>query len=151
MASLLAVDLGLRTGLACFRDDGRLRWYRSHNIGTTTRLRKAAPAVLAEIDDLALLVLEGGGTLADIWDRAAARRGIEVRRVTAEVWRKRLLLPSEQRSGREAKRSASDAARRVIAWSDAPRPRSLRHDAAEAILVGLWGALEAGWLRESPL
>jgi hypothetical protein len=83
--------------------------------------------------------------------RGAARRGIEVRRVTAEVWRKRLLLLSEQRSGREAKRSASDAARRVIAWSDAPRPRSLRHDAAEAILVGLWGVLEAGWLRESPL
>lgn len=151
MASLLAVDLGLRTGLACFRGDGRLRWYRSHNIGTTTRLRKAAPAVLAEVDDLALLVLEGGGTLADIWDRAAARRDIEVRRVAAEVWRKRLLLPSEQRSGREAKRSASDAARRVIAWSGAPRPRTLRHDAAEAILVGLWGVLEAGWLRESPL
>ena len=29
-------------------------------------------------------------------------------------------------------------------------PTSLRHDAAEAILVGLWGVLSAGWLRALP-
>ncbi|MBC8076709.1 MAG: hypothetical protein H7Y32_11595, partial [Chloroflexales bacterium] len=41
-------------------------------------------------------------------------------------------------------------ARRVIAWAGAPRPTSLRHDAAEAILIGLWGALEVGWLPALP-
>jgi hypothetical protein len=41
-------------------------------------------------------------------------------------------------------------ARRVIAWSEARRPTSLRHDAAEAILTGLWGVLEVGWLDSLP-
>ena len=30
----------------------------------------------------------------------------------------------------------------------AAHPTSLRHDAAEAILIGLWGVLEVGWLDE---
>ena len=38
----------------------------------------------------------------------------------------------------------------MIEWSGAPRPTSLRHDAAEAILIGLWAALEAGWLADVP-
>jgi hypothetical protein len=42
-------------------------------------------------------------------------------------------------------------ARKVIDWSGARRPTSLRHDAAEAILVGLWGGLQVGWLRELPV
>ena len=46
MASLLAVDLGVRTGLACWGDDGRLRWYRSQNFGDAARLRRAIPALL---------------------------------------------------------------------------------------------------------
>jgi hypothetical protein len=41
-------------------------------------------------------------------------------------------------------------ARRVIDWSAAPRPTSLRHDAAEAILVGFWGALHVGLLAHVP-
>ena len=41
-------------------------------------------------------------------------------------------------------------ARRVIEWSNAPRPTSLRHDAAEAILIGLWGVLQAGQLPRLP-
>ena len=44
----------------------------------------------------------------------------------------------------------SESARAVIEWSGAKRPTSLRHDAAEAILIGLWGALELGWLAELP-
>jgi hypothetical protein len=38
----------------------------------------------------------------------------------------------------------------VIEWSGITRPTSLRHDAAEAILIGLWGVLEAGWLPALP-
>jgi hypothetical protein len=49
-----------------------------------------------------------------------------------------------------AKRRAIEMARRVIEWSDAPRPTSLRHDAAEAILIGLFGVLELGWLDRLP-
>jgi hypothetical protein len=45
---------------------------------------------------------------------------------------------------------AAQLARNVIEWSGARRPTSLRHDAAEAILIGLWGVLSAGWLRALP-
>jgi hypothetical protein len=144
---LLAVDLGLRIGLAAFGDDGRLRWYRSQHFGSTARLRRGVPALL---EDVSHLVVEGGGGLARAWEGEAAARGIEVRWVSAETWRGAFLYPREQRSGEQAKRAAADLARRVIEWSAAPRPTSLRHDAAEAILVGLWAVRELGWLAALP-
>jgi hypothetical protein len=96
------------------------------------------------------VILEGGGPLERIWRAEAESREMLVQRVSAEEWRALFLYPREQRSGEQAKRVARDLARRVIEWSDAPRPTSLRHDAAEAILVGLWGVLSAGWLRQLP-
>lgn len=148
--SLLAVDLGLRTGLALYDSDGRLRWYRSQNFGTATRLRRAVHGLLQAEPEVRWLILEGGGSLGDIWMREGEKRGIEVQRIAAEVWRQQLLLGREQRSGRMAKHHAGELARRIIDWSDAPRPTSLRHDAAEAILVGLWGALHFGLLPQLP-
>lgn len=150
MRSLLGIDLGLRTGLALYGHDGRLLWYRSRNFGTAARLRRRVQGLLGELPGLAWLVLEGGGPLGDIWEHEANRRRIPVRRISAEDWRRHLLYPREQRSGAQAKRNAADVARRVIEWSDAPRPTSLRHDAAEAILIGLWGVLNVGWLESLP-
>lgn len=150
MCSLLAIDLGVRTGLALFGRDGRLICYRSRNYGTAARLKRGAKALLDELSDLAWLVLEGGGSLAEIWEREAERRRIPVRRISAAEWRRQLLYPREQRSGQRAKRSADELARRVIQWSGARRPTSLRDDAAEAILIGLWGVLAVGWLATLP-
>ena len=150
MYSLLAVDLGLKTGLVLYGEDGRLRWYRSRNFGTPARLRRAVRGLFDEVPDVAWLILEGGGPLADIWEHEAQRRQVAVLRVGAEDWRRRLLNPRQQRDTRQAKRSAIALARRVIEWSDAPRPTSLRHDTAEAILVGLYGALAIGWLDALP-
>jgi hypothetical protein len=150
MESLLAVDLGLRTGLALFGGDGRLRWYRSQNFGTATRLRRAVHALLRENPEVRWLVLEGGGNLAEIWTREGERLGLEVIRIPAERWREQLLYTREQRTGAQAKHHAGEVARRVIDWSAAPRPTSLRHDAAEAILVGFWGALHVGLLGQVP-
>jgi hypothetical protein len=150
MASLLAIDLGLKTGLALYGDDGRLRWYRSTNFGSMPRLRRGIPGVLAAIPDLAWLYAEGDRRLFELWSREAERRGAEARLLQATAWRARLLYDREQRSGREAKESADPLARRVIDWSGAPRPTSLRHDAAEAILIGLWAVLSTGWLAELP-
>lgn len=151
MQSLLAVDLGVRTGLAVFGGDGRLVRYRSQNFGSASRLKRAVPAVLDGERDLRRLVIEGGGPLADAWEREAARREVVVRRIGAEEWRRALLYPREQRTGVQAKSTADGLARRIIDWSGAPRPTSLRHDAAEAILVGFWGVLDAGWLDAIPL
>jgi hypothetical protein len=147
---LLAVDLGLRTGLALYGQEGHLLWYRSQHYGTRTALRRGVHGLLGAIPDLARLVLEGGGPIADIWVREAQRRGLSVRQISAEDWRARLFRPRDQQGRDRSKSSADDLARRVIEWSGAARPTSLRHDAAEAILIGLWGVLEAGWLDQVP-
>lgn len=151
MATLLAVDLGLRAGFALYGDNGRLRWYRSQNFGTLQRMRRAAGSMLHELPDLQWLVIEGGGILADSWQKEAAHRKIPVIQTDAEVWRQVLLYPRQQRSGANAKQHADHLARRVIDWSGASRPTSLRHDAAEAILIGLWGVLQVGWLPALPV
>jgi hypothetical protein len=137
----------LRTGLATYGGDGRLLTYHSQHFGNASSLRRAVPALLEGVTHL---VIEGGGALASIWSDEAAARDIDVRWVSAESWRGTFFYPREQRSGEQAKRAADELARRVIAWSGARRPTSLRHDAAEAILVGLWRVLELGWLPDLP-
>ncbi len=150
MGSLLAVDVGIRTGLALFAPDGRVIWYRSQNFGSAARLRRAAHGLLVELPRLQWLVLEGGGPLAEIWKREAARRGVTVVQIGAEVWRERLLYDRERRTGVDAKAHAGQLARAIIDWSGAQKPTSLRHDAAEAIVIGLWGAIEVGLLEGVP-
>lgn len=150
MPTLLAVDLGIRTGLAVYGHDGRLVSYQSRNFGTSGRLRAAVHGILDDSPEVAWLVMEGGGPIAEIWKREATRRGIEVVQIAAEQWREQLFYAREHRNGPQAKRTADTLARRVIEWSNAPRPTSMRHDAAEAILIGLWGVLRAGWLERLP-
>lgn len=150
MGSLLAVDLGLKTGLALFGENGKLVWYRSHNFGTTDRLRHAVPGILNTTSDLTALAIEGGGNLATVWEKEAKRRGIMLIQIGAEKWRQLFLYDREQRSGTDAKKYAGEMARKVIEWSAAPRPTALRHDTAEAIMIGLWGILHLGWLAELP-
>jgi hypothetical protein len=153
MPTLLAVDLGLRTGLAFYHGDGRLAWYRSQHFGTRDALRRGVRGLLdvLKADDLGRIVLEGGGPIAEIWTKEVVRRGLECRQIAAEDWRKVLFLNDFPTETEQAKRRADVVARRVIEWSDAPRPSSLRHDAAEAILIGLWGVLDAGWLAAWPV
>ena len=150
MDLLLAVDLGLKTGLALYAQDGRLRWYRSHNLGTATRLRRAVRNLLDSLPELTWLVLEGGGPLAEIWKREATRRRIGVRQINAETWRQQFLYPRQHRTGADAKANAVAMARRVVLWSKAPRPTAMRDDTAEAILIGLWGVIDVGWLPHLP-
>ncbi|RUL86954.1 hypothetical protein [Tautonia sociabilis] len=145
--ALLAVDTGLRTGLALFNREGRLAWYRSQHFGNRSALRRGAFGLLRSIDGLDLLVLEGGGPIAEVWRREAERLGLVVRVIGAEVWRSALGAVGDRD---RPKRAADALARRVISWSGAPRPTSLRHDAAEAILIGFWGVLDAGWLDQPP-
>lgn len=150
-ARLLAVDAGLRAGIAVFGQDGRLEHYRSTNFGSLARLKRGVFGVMAEIPGLARVVVEGGGGgFAEPWLREARRRGLPGRMVDAGAWRTRLLLARDRRTGVAAKEQAGNLARVIIAWSGAPRPTSLRHDAAEAILLGLWDAMEAGWLASLP-
>lgn len=148
--SLLAVDLGVRTGLALYGADGRLRWYGSRNFGNRVRLRRGIPGILEGEPGLAWLVIEGGGDLASLWISEAEKRKIGILQITAEAWRETLILPRDRRSGADAKRNALAAARIIIEWSGARRPTSLRHDAAEAVLTGFWGVMETGMLATPP-
>lgn len=150
MATLLAVDVGLRTGLALYDATTRLLWYRSQNYGTAARLKRAAHGTIASIPDLEHLIVEGGGNLAQAWLREAERRGVETRSVHAHQWRRELFLSRDHRDGTQAKASAIELAPKVIEWAQGKRPTSLRHDAAEAILVGLWGLRAVGWIERRP-
>jgi hypothetical protein len=136
--TLLAIDCGLKTGLALFDFSGALLWYRSQNFGSRDRLKRAAWQILKENKTVTHLVVEGGGIYADIWVKEAKKRKLIVTRVQAERWRKDLLLPRQQRSGKQAKQVADELAREIIERSGARKPTSLRHDAADAILVGWW-------------
>lgn len=150
MEHLLAVDMGLKTGLALYNRDGRLVWYRSQHYPAPRQLKSAVYGLFKETPDISRLVIEGGGPLADIWIKEARRRHLAIRQISAETWRKSFLYPRKQRSGSDAKAHAMAMARNIIQWSGARRPTSLRHDAAEAILAGLWGVIDAGWLAGLP-
>lgn len=148
--NLLAVDLGLRAGLALYGPEGRLRWYRSTHFGTMTKLKQGLRTVLSQAAPLAWLYAEGDRHHFELWAKEAQRQGARVRPVAPEVWRPLLLLLRERRTGADAKLTATAVAREIIRWSNAPAPTSLRHDAAEAILIGLFGAIECGYLSELP-
>ncbi len=144
------MDAGLRAGIAIYTGDGRLEAYRSTNFGALSRLKRGVYSVMRDVDGLAEVVVEGGGTHADPWLREIERRGVSGVRVDAGIWREKLLLPRDRRSGVDAKEQADTVARRIIEWSGATKPTSLRHDAAEAILIGLWGVLRIGWIDAVP-
>ena len=148
---LLAVDMGLRTGLAHYGPDGRLQSYRSKHFASRAELRRGVTSILREAPPLAWIWLEGGGDIAEVWEKQAAHRGIDFRQIHAHDWRPTLLLPRQQRSGEIAKRESDALARRVIGWSEIPKPKGdLRHDTAEAILIGLHGAISVGLLERLP-
>ncbi len=151
MPSLLAVDLGLRCGLALFDAEAGLQWYRSSHFGSRSQLKRAVYGIMRPIDGLAALAIEGDRDLGDIWAKLAAKWDVEVLRVAPETWRACLLLDRQQTSGTAAKEAADAVARRVIGASGADNPTSLRHDAAEAILIGLWGAWSMGWIPDEEL
>lgn len=148
---LLAIDLGVRCGFALYDGDGRLLRYRSTNFGGRSRIKKAAWGILRDIDGLARVVAEGDADLGAIWKKNADKFGAHFQLINAETWRDGLMLDRYRRSGADAKERADTLARQVIAWSGADKPTSLRHDAAEAILIGLWGVLDARWLAKNPL
>lgn len=148
---MLAIDLGLRTGLALYGRDGKLRWYRSHHFRNRAALKRGVYQIMRPITGLEVVVMEGDKHLAQIWGRLAAKWGAQTRRIDAACWREVLLDPCQQRSGADAKAHADSAARELIAWSGLSKPTALRHDTAEAILIGAWGALEYAWIERSQL
>lgn len=148
ISGLLAVDLGLRMGWALFSPEGSLRRYGAHNFGNRKRLRTGCKWVLDHLHPPGYLFLEGGDSFARAWLNEAQRRGLSTRHVAAEAWRTELLPERARHNADAAKQAADQIARSIITWSGAKRPTRLRHDAAEAICLGMWGVRVVGWIPE---
>lgn len=146
---LLAVDLGLRAGLACFAlpversasaPSPTLAWFRSQHFASITVLKKAVPSLVAQAMPLVAVVVEGDRHLGDVWLKAAEKRGARSFRVAPETWRASLLLPRQQRHGQDAKAAAHGVAREAIEAGTAKKPKTpINDDVAEAICIGLYG------------
>ena len=150
-STLMAVDLGLRAGIALYDSRGRLLSYRSTNFGSMSRLKRGVTGLVKPQEELAWVVVEGDRRMGEVWEGAALHRGARFDWVSPEQWRQTLLIPRKRRTGLKAKAEAEVLAKKVIRWSELKGPTSLRHDAAEAILIGLWAVLTLGWLKTSPL
>ena len=137
-AIVLAIDVGMKAGLAWFDADGELIRARSTRFANRTVLRKALPSIWAELPGVTQLVLEGQGEIADIFRKSAERASIPVQQFSAEDWRKDMLLPRQQRSGKQAKAHAEAIALQIARECGKPPKCAYDDDAAEAILFGLW-------------
>lgn len=146
MEFLLSVDLGIRTGLAMYGSDKKLYWFRSQNFGSAARLRRAIPWLLNQEEDLAYVIIEGGGPLLKIWDAELNKRNLEVIKIMADHWRSDLLYFREQQNRNDAKANAIVYAGRVIEKLSDRRATSLDDNSAEAILIGLYGMKRLNWI-----
>ena len=149
-ARLLAVDLGVRTGFAAFDAAGRLLRVGSRNLGSRGSVRATAAGLRRDLGRVDVLVLEGDRTLAGAWQREFGPRGTEVVLVEAEWWRRALLHPRERRDAASAKAAAGELARAAVVHLGGTAPPTLRHDAAEAVLIGVWGLRTLGWISAWP-
>lgn len=135
---ILAVDLGVKTGMALFEASGEPVWVRSSNFGNATRLKKAVPGFLDALPERSILVMEGGGTMGEIWKKEAKKHSISIVQIHAGEWRKDIFYQRDQRSGVSAKNNALQLAMQILRKSGIPAPKSMTDDAAEAFLVGYW-------------
>ena len=137
-AIVLAIDVGMKAGLAWFDADGELIRARSTRFANRTVLKKALPSIWTELPGVTQLVLEGQGEIADIFRKSAERASIPVQQFSAEDWRKDMLLPRQRRSGKQAKAHAEAIALQIARECGKPPKCAYDDDAAEAILFGLW-------------
>lgn len=144
--TLLAVDLGLKTGFAWIDEAGDVVRYRSTRFPDRGTLRRAVPGIVRERADVTVIVVEGDVALARPWASAARRMGAAFQEVGADVWRADLFPAHERTSGTVAKATADRFARRALELGPTSRPTSLRHDVAEAICLGIWAAWQRGWV-----
>lgn len=147
---LLAVDVGLYTGLAFFNRNAQLLWYCSHHLAGPQQLKRLAARLLRSAPRPTHLYFEGGGALAQIWEKEATTQSLIQVQVQAQQWREHLFHARQYSSSAIAKREAQHLAHKMTRALGGKKPTSLRHDTAEAILIGIYALLELGWLECLP-
>jgi len=103
--------------------------------------------LLNQEEDLAYVIIEGGGPLLKIWDAELKKRNLEVIKIMADIWRTELLYFREQQNRSDAKANAIVYAGRVIEKLSDRRATSLDDNSAEAILIGLYGMQRLNWIN----
>ncbi|GAX11061.1 hypothetical protein FisN_24Lh002 [Fistulifera solaris] len=164
---LLAVDLGLRTGLSLFNDEGKLLRFDNFQFESPEQLLRAARSVLSsweedvkETDErgrrwkISKIAIEGGDPpLRDAWHEAA-EGGRSILHVRPEEWRADLLLTKEKMDGEKAKSASRLIARQIVSdYGDFDFEGKFQTDMAESILLGLHVARRLGWIatRDPPV
>lgn len=152
---VLAVDLGLRCGLAWYVGGAglslRLVRHRCTEFHTRSRLKAAVGGILREVPGLVAVVGEGDRSLWAFWEKAAASKGAESRLVTPEMWRAGLWGDRAPVAGKDAKALARKVAEGtgredgLVVRFGQRGVTPMRTDAAEAVCIGYWAARERGW------
>ncbi|MFW5974945.1 MAG: hypothetical protein ACOCQ6_01935 [Bacteroidota bacterium] len=143
----MAIDLGVKTGLAVYNSNGDLIQYHSRNYGNARRLKKAIHHILKEPENLKFLYIEGGGKLDKYWVKQAAKLGVTTKQIHAETWRNKLFPKSQaDYHSKPVKNYAEKQAKEILKAHAFPIPENLNKDVSEAILIGLYGCIEQGWI-----
>ncbi len=142
--------MGIRSGFALYSSKKGLMWYRSHNFGSRSRLRKGIYTILQSISHLRWVVIEGSRDIGKLWKKKVEAMGLKLIWVSSDEWRN-MLLPHPHLTGYALKEEAISTALRVIHFFQLSPPKRLNHNAAEAILIGLWGVIDVGWMEKDNL
>ena len=160
---LMAVDLGLKSGVSLFNSNGNLIRYEQflfdrQNLQDEFEniIRKwEAEVVSDDTSDswkITHIAIEGGDTgLLNTWADAAPNHSIL--RVSPEEWRAELLLKKENNSGSAAKEASRLIARQIVADFGTMENHTGKFptDVAESVCLGMYVARRLGWIDREPV
>jgi Icc-related predicted phosphoesterase len=162
---LLAVDLGLRSGVSLFNNRGELVRYEQFHFERET-LQETAQQLVQEWEEdvnkdmdssdprpwrVTHLAIEGGDpAFRDAWSEAT--EDVSLLYVSPEEWRGGLLLDKEKTSGKDSKAAARLIARQVVTDFGVMslHDGKFKTDVAEAVVLGLYVARKLGWITREP-
>ena len=161
---LLAVDLGLRSGVSMYNSQGQLLRYEQFHFDRETLPQVARDIVEDwefECNDssdkaneatrkpfrITHIAIEGGDPVfREAW--AETRGDVSVLSVPPEEWRAGLLTKKERKSGKDAKAAARLIARQVVSEFGTMdlHDGKFKTDVAESVVLGMYVARKLGWI-----
>lgn len=165
---LLAVDLGLKSGLSLYNEQGSLVRYEQFTFNREMLQRDIVQIMVkweadtnneANFDfatgkpwKITHVAVEGGDTsLLATWTRAIPN--ISLLRVSPEEWRSELLNAKESQSGESAKAASRLIARQIVEdfGSMDLHAGKFPTDVAESVLLGMYCCRRLGWITRTPV